>query len=293
MFKKVTDNIYLVEDPFRAKPPRCHCLYVEDKRRVLIDSSSGPEILDAVQPRGVDLLLTTHFHEDHILNHDAFPGAEIWVHTYDAPGVRSQQDYIKLLGFMKFNQEELGKEYVKFVNLQGYPVRGEFVDGQIFEAGQTKIQVVHLPGHTAGHCGFYFPQQDILYSADIDLSALGPWYGGASSDIDALMTSVKRIKDMQPSTIVSSHVGIIRDRIPERLDRYLDHIYLKDERLLEALKTPQTLDDMVNNHLFHLKAPKKFNAFYDFFEKSWISVHLDRLERLALIKKEEQLYYRT
>jgi cell division FtsZ-interacting protein ZapD len=98
---------------------------------------------------------------------------------------------------------------------------------------------------------------------------------------------------MQPSTIISSHLGIIRDRIPERLDSYLDQIYLKEERLLQALKTPQTLDDMVNSHLFHQKAPTQLKEIYDFFEKAWISVHLERLERMSLIKKEEQLYYCT
>ena len=293
MFKKVTDNIFLVEDPYRARPPRCNCLYVEDDQRVLIDSSSGPEILDAVRPRGVDILLTTHFHEDHTLNHNSFPGAEVWVHRLDAPGVISPRKYIELLAFVKFNQEELGLEYAKLINVQGCPVTGELVDGQIFDTGKTKIQVVHLPGHSAGHCGFYFPQHDILYSADIDVSAAGPWYGGASSDIDSFIESIKRIKDMQPGILISSHVGIVRDRISERLDRYEGHIYKKDERLLKALKTPQTLDDMVNNHLFHLKAPSQLNAFSDFFEKAWISVHLDRLERLALVRKEQDLYYCT
>ena len=154
---------------------------------------------------------------------------------------------------MKFNQEELGEELVETINMKDYPVEGEFVDGQIFDIGQNRIQVVHLPGHSAGHCGFYFPKQDILYSADIDLTDLGPWYGGASSDVDDFIASIKRIKNIQPSTIVSAHLGIVKDRISERIDQYLDHIYLKDERLLEALKTPQTLEDMVKDHLFMLR----------------------------------------
>ncbi|MGE5543572.1 MAG: MBL fold metallo-hydrolase [Bacillota bacterium] len=293
MLKRITSSIYLVEDPYRAKPPRCHCLYVEDDLRVLIDSSSGPEIVNAIGPRGVDLLLTTHFHMDHILNHNYFSGAEIWVHSLDAPGVRSQRKYIELLGFMKFGQEDLGQEYVRLMNIQGCPVTGEFVDGQVFNAGKTRIEVVHLPGHSAGHCGFYFPQHDILYSADIDLTRRGPWYGGVSSDIDVFIASIRRIKDMQPSVIISSHLGIITDRIPERLENYVDQIYLKEERLLQALKTPQTLDDMVNKHLFHQEAPRQLIDFYNFFEKAWISVHLERLERLSLIKREEQLYYCT
>ncbi len=291
MFKKLTDNIFMLEDPYKARILRCHCMYVEDEKRVLIDSSGGPEIVNAIGSRGVDILLTSHFHEDHTLNHDAFPGADIWVHTDDAEGVRTKRGYMELLGFMKFNQEELGEELVETINMKDYPVEGEFVDGQIFDIGQNRIQVVHLPGHSAGHCGFYFPKQDILYSADIDLTDLGPWYGGASSDVDDFIASIKRIKNIQPSTIVSAHLGIVKDRISERIDQYLDHIYLKDERLLEALKTPQTLEDMVKDHLFYVKAPR--TSLYDFFEKVWISVHLDRLERLGLVKKDEELYYRT
>jgi len=293
MLKRITENIYFIEDPYRAKPPRCHCLYVEDDIRVLIDSSSGPEIVNAIGPHGVDLLLTSHFHMDHILNHNSFSGADIWVHRLDAPGVKSERKYIELLGFMKFGQEELGEEYVRLMNIQGCPVTGEFVDGQVLNIGKTEIEVVHLPGHSAGHCGFYFPQHDILYSADIDLSRRGPWYGGVSSDIDAFIASIHRIKDMQPSIIISSHLGVITDGIQKRIENYVDHIYLKDERLLQALKTPQTLDDMVNNHLFHEEAPRQLIRFYNFFEKAWISVHLERLERLSLVKREGELYYRS
>ena len=291
MYKQLADKIFMLEDPYRARILRCHCIYVDDERKVLIDSSSGPEIVDAIGSRGVDLLLTSHFHEDHILNHDAFPGAEIWAHGLDVPGVTTRDGFIELYGFLKFNERELGQEYIKMLNIKGYPVKSEFTDGQVFEAGKTSIQVVHLPGHTAGHCGFYFPKQNILYSADVDLTDLGPWYGGLTCNVDDFIASIKRIKEIGPSTIVSAHLGIVKERISEQLDKYLDHIYVKEERLLKALKTPQTLDDMVRDHLFYLKPAKSLNALYDFFEKSWISVHLDRLERLGLVKKEEEMYY--
>jgi len=292
VLKPINKRVFLVEDPHHGKIPHCHCMYVDDERRVLIDSSSGPEIVDGLAGREVDLLLTSHFHEDHILNHDAFPKAEIWAHYLDAPGIRSQTGFKALYGFNVFGQDELGDFFVNFFGLKDYRVDGEFSDGHIFDLGHTQIQVMHLPGHTAGHCGFYFPDDHLLFTWDIDLSGFGPWYGNAVSDVDDFIASINKIKDLKPKMIISSHKGIIKDHLNLRLNRYLQSIYQHEEDLLEVLKIPQDLDQLADLHIIYGKPHEPYDL-YRFGEKLSLLVHLRRLQRLGAVKVEGGIYFRS
>ena len=53
---------------------------------------------------------------------------------------------------------------------------------------QYSLKVIHTPGHTKGHCCFYEQNSKIAFLADIDLSSLGPWYGGLDSNVMDLET---------------------------------------------------------------------------------------------------------
>ncbi|MBR1789730.1 MAG: MBL fold metallo-hydrolase [Bacteroidaceae bacterium] len=46
------------------------------------------------------------------------------------------------------------------------PVGDYLVDGQELRLGQTRIQVLHTPGHTPGGLCFCFPDQKVLFSGD-------------------------------------------------------------------------------------------------------------------------------
>lgn len=293
MLRPITDRVFLLQDPHHGKIPYCHCVYVDDDRRVLIDSSSGPELVQELAGRGVDLLLTSHFHEDHILNHDAFPEAEIWAHYLDAPGIRSRAGFKSLYGFNVFGQDELGDLFVKIFGLkENYRVDGEFTDGQVFDTGHTRLQVMHLPGHTAGHCGFYFPEEHILFTGDIDLSGFGPWYGNVVSDVDEFIASINKIKELRPRIIISAHKGIVKDHLNLRLNRYLQCIYQHEDDLLRVLERPQNLDELANHYLIYGKPHEPFDIFR-FGEKVSVMVHLRRLQRLGVIKQEGGIFFRS
>lgn len=45
-------------------------------------------------------------------------------------------------------------------------IRG-YQDGDRFELGSRTLVVVHTPGHSPGHCCFYEPERNYLYSGDL------------------------------------------------------------------------------------------------------------------------------
>ena len=60
-----------------------------------------------------------------------------------------------------------------------------FADGERFDlGGGLRVEVVHLPGHTRGHCGFLVEPDGVFFVADVDLSSFGPYYGDHWSDLE-------------------------------------------------------------------------------------------------------------
>lgn len=291
MLKHIVDDIYLVEDPYGARIPRCHCLYIEGERTALIDTSSGPELVNTMRGKRVDMILSTHFHEDHILNHTAFPDAEVWAHPLDAPAIRSPQKFCEMLGFYMMGEEELAQQFIDLFQLKECRVDGEFKDGQVFDLGHTRVQIVHTPGHSAGHCAFYFPRQDILYTGDIDLTRFGPWYGGLTSDIDQFFESARRFKDIQPGLVVSAHRGLLPGKeLPRLLDEYMSKIQVREERILKALEKPQTLEQLTARGLMYDR-PLHHPQMAVFFEKMWLLMHLQHLIREGVVGLEGEVYF--
>ena len=87
------------------------------------------------------------------------------------------------------------------------------------------LRVVHLPGHTRGHCGFYSERHDLLFSGDLFAS-----YFFGSHRPPAILNSVpehfaasfRRVAELNPRLIVPNHY----DRLDgARLRQRFDHMY--------------------------------------------------------------------
>ena len=87
------------------------------------------------------------------------------------------------------------------------------------------LRVVHLPGHTRGHCGFYSERHDLLFSGDLFAS-----YFFGSHRPPAILNSVpehfaasfRRVAELNPRWIVPNHYDLLDG---ERLRRRFDQMY--------------------------------------------------------------------
>jgi glyoxylase-like metal-dependent hydrolase (beta-lactamase superfamily II) len=289
MVPVVNKRVKFIEAPDRARFPYAHSLFIDDQVRVLIDTACGRENIDYFMTHPIDIILNSHFHEDHIMNNHRFTEAEIWAHALDAPAIRSEEVFANFYGFHYFNEEELGQMFYNWSGARPSPVHRELKGGEVLDFGQTKVQVIHAPGHTPGHCCFLIDEQ-VLFSSDIDLSSFGPWYGHLCSDLDDYLASIKLCMEINPAVIITSHRGIIQDDIQKRLQNYLDIVYRKEERLLENLKNPLSLDQITDLLIFYGQI-KEFTRLYKMFEKMAVFVHLQRLIEWSQVEEADGLYY--
>lgn len=118
-----------------------------------------------IGPRDVRAILLTHGHIDHAGNVaalQAWTGAPVHAHPLEQAhidGVFPYTGLARVCGVL----EALAR------TVTGYrPARIDvpLAEGDVlpFWGG---LRVVHLPGHTLGHCGFYSVRHDLLFSGDL------------------------------------------------------------------------------------------------------------------------------
>ena len=159
------------------------------------------------------------------------------------------------------------------------------------DLGGRTLTVLHLPGHTAGHCGFLVEPDGFLFVGDIDLTSFGPYYGDLSSSLEDFEASITRLREVEARWFGTSHqVGVIDDRrtFLDALDRFAAVIHRRDETLLHLLRQPRTLADVVAHRLVyrpHVRLP-----FVEAVERRTALLHLERLERHGLVVSTDDGY---
>lgn len=289
MISNIGENLKFIEAPNKARPPHSNSLLIDDDIKVLIDCACGDSNIERLQKKGIDIIISSHFHIDHTMNNYKFPSAEIWAHEDDAPAIQSLNCYRDYLGFHELSEGKVWEEYARTYDIHPMPIKRKLYDGEILDFGKNLLKVIHTPGHTPGHCCFLI-NDSYLFSAEIDARLFGPWYGHLCSNIDDFIESIELCREIKPAVLITSHNGIIRDNIEQRLQKFLDVIYKREEKLLKTLKKPSTIEELTCLHIFYGPV-RTFNEFRRVTEKAAITLHLQRLLKAEKITRYGQLYY--
>lgn len=172
-----------------------NCFVIADeaaKQAVLFDAPNDTvePLLAEVNRQGWDLvgLWLTHGHFDHLADHAevtrAFPGARILIHRLDAPKLRDPSDTVFMLPFTIPPREP--DELLE--------------DGQRLSVGALQFQVLHTPGHCAGHVMYYCPSEKILVGGDLIIIGSIGRTDLPDSDPDAMMASLRRVMQLPGDT---------------------------------------------------------------------------------------------
>ncbi len=290
MFQEIAENIWFIQGKNRGQYPYSNSLYINDKKKLLIDTGIGRSIIRKLlkqfgQP---DIILYSHWHEDHMTYKDLFKSTR-YIHEKDKHMVISKEKLYRGLGMNTQKLIHAHESFLKAFNYQPLDAVDTFIDGQVFDLGNYQVKVFHTPGHSAGHVCFEFSAGDLIFASDIDLRRFGPWYGGLDSDIHAFQRSIDLLIQKSPGTLISSHMGIITEDIPTSLTRFSSIIEKRTRRLLDFLKEEHSLPEIIPQALIHgkffkpqiYKTPRIFAA-----ERMMLQKHLELL--LATKKIEVQ-----
>lgn len=141
---------------------RTNCLIISDEATgigAVVDpggENCTDVILNRIASEGVTLkyILLTHAHFDHMLSLGELrqrTGAPLALHKYDAESL-TDPNLTYMAQFAGVSQGERSAEIL-------------LEDGDILELGKTKLEVMHLPGHTQGSVCYL--SGDIIIAGDV------------------------------------------------------------------------------------------------------------------------------
>lgn len=154
----------------------------------------------------IKTVLVTHGHLDHVANLRWIKersGASILGFASEEAHIRGTFPYrgaSRLCGWL----EAVGRVLLRY---QPVGLDANLVDGEIVDAWGG-LEVVHLPGHTGGHCGFFSRRTGLLFSGDLFVNRslwtkLPPFV--LNSCPEHFPSSLRRVFELNPSGILANH----------------------------------------------------------------------------------------
>ncbi|HYB20997.1 MAG TPA: MBL fold metallo-hydrolase [Thermodesulfobacteriota bacterium] len=259
--------------------PYCNTLFIKGQRTLLVDPACEEQPLRALaENEKIDILFNTHYHPDHIRYNALFEDVEFLAHRADAPCFRSLDSMAEWVGVKGTDYEKMWKaSLMKNFGFRARETVKELEDGTQLSLGNVTVKFLHFPGHTPGLTGFLIPELEVLFLADMELSPFGPWYHNQKASIQSIIDSVEKIRGIPAKQYIPSHgEEIFRGDIGLRLDRYLENIYSREQKILEALSVPRTLEELVSLSLISGFRLSRRVVWY-LFERNMVEKHLERL----------------
>jgi glyoxylase-like metal-dependent hydrolase (beta-lactamase superfamily II) len=276
--------VKVLTGPDNGRYPHGNSLIVKGRAEtVLIDPSLA--VADGTIPLGrVDHVLISHCHEDHLAGLSRFGHAPVHVHHADRLGLESLDGLMRIYGLPADVDVLWRREVVERFHYEPRPDAHSCHEGDVFDLGGTTIRVLHLPGHTRGHCGFLIEPDAVMFLADVDLTGFGPYYGDAWSSLDAFERTIARCREIEAARYVTfHHKGTIHSRteLLTLLDAYQAVIERREQALRAFLSEPRTLDEMVAHRFVY--RPHVQLLFADAVERRSAQLHLERLVARGLV----------
>ncbi|MFI5336504.1 MAG: MBL fold metallo-hydrolase [Opitutales bacterium] len=196
----------------------CHLLVDPAGRAVLVDTGLVGEPGQirwlfrrlGLAPEHVQAVLLTHGHLDHAGNLawvKGWCGAPVYAHPAEQAHLDGTYPYAGRAIWCG-RLERLG---YRVLGYRPVPIDRTIQDGDElpFWGG---LRVVHLPGHTAGHCGFFSARHDLLFSGDLFASYFFNTHLPPSilNALPALLPgTLRKAQALNPRQMVPQHYDVL------------------------------------------------------------------------------------
>jgi glyoxylase-like metal-dependent hydrolase (beta-lactamase superfamily II) len=138
-----------------------YVLYDETRQAVVIDpgcntSAERNTLKDFIQSNDLQVvkLLNTHCHIDHVFGNQFIKdtyGVKLYIHRLDVPTLKACKFASEMYGIKPFIESEPDV----FV-----------AEGETIEFGNSKLDILFVPGHAPGHIAFVAKEQKSVWSGD-------------------------------------------------------------------------------------------------------------------------------
>jgi glyoxylase-like metal-dependent hydrolase (beta-lactamase superfamily II) len=160
------------------------------------------------QPKGIVL---THHHPDH------------------APGVRQLTEWSAPIYCHALEEQKMREVIGPNTNLSFLK------DGDSLLVAGHKVEILHAPGHTAGHLNLYLPGEELLIAGDNLVAEGTTWIGRPDGDMALYMDSLRKAKQLKLAIVGPGHGEWIQQPY-EHIDFVLNRRILREKQILSLLE---------------------------------------------------------
>jgi glyoxylase-like metal-dependent hydrolase (beta-lactamase superfamily II) len=214
------------------------------------------EQVEAMGAKKIDRILLTHIHSDHCGGALALrkrSGAKIGIH-------RSRAGYLG------------GEDF-------------QYGDGDRISFGGGELQVLHTPGHESGHCCFYEPGDQVLFSGDNILGYGTSVIRPPDGDMTDYLRSLERLLAFNIRLILPGH-GPMVGKPEAKIKEYIDHRLQRERQVLDALRKGRESVGAITEMIYvNVQGPLKNVAEFS------VQAHLLKLIREGRVRQEAGRYF--
>lgn len=289
--RRLTPQVSVLVGPENGAYPSGNSLLIQGTEESALIDPSVTVVAKGGAPCGVDIIVNSHAHEDHVAGNGLFANARVHIHNDDLPAVQSIDGLMAVYGFTGEVESNFRSTVVEEFSFEPRPDAEGFGDGHVFDlGGGVEINAVHLPGHTRGHSGFVI--DNVCFLSDIDLTGFGPYYGDTWSDLEQFDESLTKAREIEADWYVTfHHKGVIEGRplFLELIDKYHAVINDRHQRMLDFLAVPRSLDEMASHRFVY--RPKVTVPYVPMVERRVAEMHVDRMLRRGEASEVESGMY--
>lgn len=289
---ELAPNIFYLPGKNKSRFPYCACLYLKGRNlRVLIDAGMGGKNLQPVKEMGIDALILSHCHIDHRLTRREIPDVPVWAHAAAAPYLYDRERFFHDIGFYRSGLD-LNNLMDAVSPIFDITLDRTLKDGDTIDLGGMTLETITTPGHSPDHLAFFIPEYRLLFSADVDLTPFGPYYGHDFADIDDFILSITKLIQVDAEKAATGHAGPFNKDIQPRFEAYRRIVSKRDEIILNRLNRPQSLADLKGRNLIYRTYPPD-DYLIQWFEQVHIEKHLRRLLKSGNVRQEDGAWVRN
>ena len=282
-------NIYFIKGARNGKYPYSHSLLIDD---CLIDTGISTRLLRKLKREfQINKVFLSHWHEDHISGNRLLKDAKFFIHKDDEFLIKNVYKFNEFYGVPDTAAEESFDWLMESLRLENTKIEKTLNNCEIIKiGGNYELEVIHTPGHTAGHCVFIENNSKIAFLADIDLTSF-VFYAGIDSNLIDFEKSLDTLLDLDMEIAITSHLGVVKGskEIKNALNNYRMVINKRDQRILSFFSEvkPLTVEDLKKKNIIY----KYYSDFKDYeiiAEMIMLQKHFDKFLVQELIKPKDK-----
>ena len=183
-------------------------LIMDEKKAIIDVGGDSAFLIKALQrylnPKEIEYIFLTHSHFDHAM---AVPdmkkfGCKVVMHSLEFDLLKRG---LTTLGYVYYFEPDI-------------LVRG----GEKFELGETVLEVIHTPGHTAGSVCYYEPNRKWLFSGDTVFKYGFGRYDLPSGNVYDLLGSLELLASLDVKNLYPGHEDVVEGNAEEYIMKNLE-----------------------------------------------------------------------